>query len=412
VPAGEAQRKARACAKRDRERIQNGFLKMKKWLFRVGGVMAVGCFLPIVFILMGETDSAMVTKFIQNQNLKTMKKVWKGVPVDQKGRFVNTEFPFLPSTIDLLKWKLGPNPQAAEKRTETFQLTIQDPTAFLIGDKDGILWLGHASVFIRLSGKSILIDPVFGDPSYITRYFKLDSPIEKIKNVDYVLITHDHLDHMDESTIRAISLKFPNAKFLAGLESEDLLNEWVGGEDRVQTAGWYQQFLVDEKDLQITFVPVRHWSRRGVFDTNKRLWGGFVVQGGGKTIYHGGDSGYGSHYAEMAEVFPNIDYFIIGIGSYEPRWIMKVNHNNPEDAVQAFVDSKAKFLVPMHYATFDMSDEPPSEPLRRLMQKAMEANLNESVKPLDVHESLVFGDAGSESNIRRASRAGKLKREL
>jgi L-ascorbate metabolism protein UlaG (beta-lactamase superfamily) len=386
-------RGGKAAKRRDSELPPNGFLKMKKLLFRFGGSLAIGCFAAIALILMGENDSATVTNYTQNQNQTTVKKDWKGVPVDQKGRFVNAEIPFLPSSIDLLKWKLGTNPQAAEKQSENFQLKIQDPTEFLSSDKDGILWLGHASVFTRLNGTSILIDPVFGDPAYVSRYFELPSPLEIIKNVDYVLITHDHLDHMDEPTIRAISQRFPNAKFLAGLGSEDLLNVWVRDENRVQTAGWFQQFSIDQEDLQITFVAVRHWSRRGLFDTNERLWGGYVVQGAGKTIYHGGDSGYGSHYAEMAESFPNMDYFIIGIGSYEPRWIMKANHNNPEDAVQAFIDSKAKFLVPMHYATFDMSDEPPGEPLRRLMKKTSDANLNDRVKQLDIYESLVFGDA-------------------
>ena len=80
----------------------------------------------------------------------------------------------------------------------------------------------------------------------------------------------------------------------------------------------------------------------GLFDTNERLWGGFVIEGAGKKIYHGGDSGYGSHYKELAETFGTIDYFIIGIGAYEPRWFMKANHNNPQDAFQAFQDAKRK----------------------------------------------------------------------
>lgn len=366
---------------------------MKKWVFRIFGILAVAFGAVIVFILIGETDAATLTNNVRNENLKTVKPDWKGTPLDQKGRFVNAEFPFLPSSVDLLKWKLGSNPQKQEKLDDQSRLKIQDPTEFLINEKDGILWLGHASVLIRLSGKSILIDPVFGDPSFISRYFELPSPIEKLKRVDYVLITHDHLDHMDESTIREISVKFPDAKFFAGLGSEYLLNVWVGDENRVQTAGWYQQFSTAENGPKITFVPVRHWSRRGLLDTNERLWGGYIVQGGGTTIYHSGDSGYGSHYAEMAEIFPTIDYFIIGIGSYEPRWFMKPNHNNPEDAVQAFIDSKAKTLIPMHYATFNMSDEPPSEPLRRLMKTATEANLVEKVKPLDINESLIFSDA-------------------
>lgn len=363
---------------------------MKKWIFRFFAFLAVIFGILLVLMIIGETDKAVIEKYVKNENLPTVKEDWKGTPLDQKGRFVNTEFPFLPSTIELLKWRFGGNPQAEEKKNDTFKLNIQNPDEFLNSEKDGILWLGHASVLIRLDKKVVLLDPVFGEPSFIDRYFELPSPLDKIKRVDYVLISHDHRDHLDEPTLKAIAQKFPEAKFFAGLESEDLLNDWTGDAKRVQTAGWYQQFIFGDDSLKITFIPVRHWSRRGLFDTNKRLWGGYIVQGAGKTIYHGGDSGYGSHYKEMAEVFPEIDYFVIGIGSYAPRWFMEPNHNDPDDAVKAFLDSKAKILVPVHYATFNMSDEPPSEPLRRLTENVEKNNLNERFKPLDIYESIEF----------------------
>lgn len=363
---------------------------MKKWFFRFIGLLAVIFGGLVVFIIIGETDKAVVEKYVKNENLPTVKADWKGTPVDQKERFVNAEFPFLPSTVDLLKWQFAANPQEEEKKNDTFRLNVQNPDEFLNSEKDGILWLGHASVLIRLGGKVVLLDPVFGTPSLIERYFELPSPIEKIRRVDYVLITHDHRDHLDEATIKAIAEKFPDAKFLLGLGSENLLKDWAGDEKRIQTAGWYQQFALENTDLKITFIPVRHWSRRGLFDTNARLWGGFIIKGASKTIYHGGDSGYGSHYREMAQTFPDIDYFIIGIGSYAPRWFMKPNHNDPDDALQAFLDSKAKILVPMHYATFNMTDEPAGEPLRRLKENIEKNNLNDRLKPLDIYESIEF----------------------
>ncbi len=361
---------------------------MKKWLFRIGIVFGVIILALVSLGLYSETDEAIVTEYTKNENLKTVKENFKGVPVDQKGRFVNLEHPFLPSTVNLLRWKLNGNPQAAEKKNTRSPLKVFDPTGFLNGEDDGILWLGHASVLIRVQGKAILLDPVFGEPSFIDRYFELPTPLEKIKRVDYVLTSHDHRDHLDEPTIRAIAEKFPEAKFLAGLGTEDVLNEWTGDQTRVKTAGWYQPFAIDDEDIEITFVPVRHWSRRGLFDTNERLWGGYIIEAGGKTFYHGGDSGYGSHYKEMAEVFPDIDYFIIGIGSYAPRWFMKANHNNPEDAWQAFKDAKAKFLVPMHYATFDMTDEPPDEPLERLLEAAEKSGETGKIKALQIYENL------------------------
>lgn len=363
---------------------------MKKWIVRI----FVALILLVVIVLTSafvfeKIDSVKVEKHVRNENLETIKADWQGTPVDQKGRFVNIEHPFLPKMSELLKWQLSKNPFKEEKENDTERLQVLDPTAFLNSEKDGILWLGHASVYIRLGGKTILIDPVFGEPSFIEKFVEVPNPVEKIRRVDYILVTHDHRDHCDETTLRQFAQKFPNAKFLGGLEMQELFNEWKTESNAVENAGWYQQFKL-ENDLKITFVPVRHWSRRGLFDTNKRLWGGYVIEGAGKKIYHGGDSGYGSHYRELFETFGAMDFFIIGIGAYEPRWFMKANHNNPADAFQAFRDANAKTLVPMHYGTFNLSDEPPSQPLKLLKQEAEKAGQIEKLKPLQINENLEF----------------------
>lgn len=340
--------------------------------------------------LLEAIDTNVVTKYVKNENLPTVKADWQGTPVDEKGRFVNAEYPFLSKTIDLLKWRFGERPFKTEKENDKERLEVKDPTAFLQSDKDGILWLRHASFFIRIGGKNLLLDPVYGNPSLITKYVDAPSPIEKLPKVDYILLSHDHRDHTDEKTLKQIFRKFPNAEILAGLGMDDLLNDWKTESNQVQTAGWFQQFATDGDDLKISFLPVRHWSRRGLFDMNKRLWGGFVIQGAGKTIYFGADSGYGSHYKQTAELFPEIDYFLIGIGAYEPRWFMQPNHNNPADAVQAFRDANAKLLIPMHFGTFDLSDEPPGQPLKLLKEEAEKANVSDKVRVLQIGESLDF----------------------
>jgi len=363
---------------------------MKKWIIRiiVGLVLTITVVLTSAFVL-EKIDKAVVVKYAKNENLKTLKADWQGTPVDEKGRFVNHEHPFLGSMTDVLKWQLSSNPFKEAKQNDTARLAVLDPAEFLASERDGILWLGHASVFVRLDGISILIDPVFGNPSLITRIVDVPNPLEKIKKLDYVLVSHDHRDHCDENTLRAIARKFPYARFLAGLGMEDLLNSWKSFENGVETAGWFQEFTTGER-LKIAFVPVRHWCRRGLFDMNERLWGGFVISGAGKTIYFGGDSGFGSHYRETAEVFGPIDYFVIGIGAYEPRWFMQANHNNPADAFQAFLDARGKTLVPMHYGTFDLSDEPPSQPLTLLKEEAEKRGLGDKLKPLAINEGFYF----------------------
>ncbi len=358
---------------------------MKKWLARIGLVILILVGALLMIAAWSETDKAMKSGYKSNEELRTVKADWPGTPVDQKDRFINHEFPFLPSTVDLLKWKIGGNQMKTEKENDTGRLEVKDPRPFLESGEDGIMWLGHASFFIRLNGVAILTDPVFGDPSLISRFVPVPSPIDALRQVDYVLLSHDHRDHMDEATLRAIAEKFPNAKFLAGLRSEDVLDEWKTPTNSIGTAGWFQEFAVNDPRLQIYFLPVRHWSRRGLFDTNWRLWGGYVIQSEAATIYFGGDSGYGRHYREAAELFPKIDYFLIGIGAYEPRWFMEPNHNNPSDVVKAFVDSGARTLIPMHYGTFDLSDEPPSQPLQQLMDEAGKAGVAERVRPLAIN---------------------------
>lgn len=341
-------------------------------------------------IIRGENDKAVIKTRAKNENLPTIKADWQGTPVDEKDRFVNAEFPFLPSTIDLLKWRFETKPQKQEKLDDKERLEIKDPTEFLNSGADGILWFGHASFLIRLDGVNILLDPVFGEPSLITPYITPPSPIEKLRKVDYILISHDHRDHCDEATVKQLTAKFPVAKILTGLRMNELVGDWNSSKAEIQTAGWYQQFSLPTDKIKITFLPSRHWSRRGLFDTNWRLWGAFVIEGAGATIYFSGDSGYGSHYKELAELFPKIDYFIVGIGAYQPDWFMKANHNSPSEAFQGFVDSKADALIPMHFGRFDLSDEPPGEPLRLLQEKAAEAGLSDKIRNLQINESIVI----------------------
>ena len=369
---------------------------MKKRLLKIIKIAALIlillCVVLLAVILQSAFDKAVIKNYTKNEQLPTIKTDWQGTPVDGKDRFVNDEFPYLPEVTDLLKWSLSANPQKQEKINDTARLEIKDPTEFLNSDKTGILWFGHASFFIRLNGVNLLIDPVFGEPPFITRYVTIPSPLDKLPKIDFILISHDHRDHCDEATIRQLTAKFPDAPILTGLRMNELLRDWNSSKSEINTAGWYQRFNLPTDKIKIYFTPSRHWARRGLLDTNRRLWGAFVIQGAGKTIYFGGDSGYGSHYRDLAALFPKIDYFIAGIGAYQPQFIMKPNHNTPAEAFQGFIDSKADYMIPMHFGRFDLSDEPPNEPIRLLKEKASEAGLSEKIKNLQINDSIVFGD--------------------
>ncbi|MCF2446789.1 MBL fold metallo-hydrolase [Dyadobacter sp. CY345] len=268
-----------------------------------------------------------VASRIRNPGLKTILSSWQGTPIDKKGRFMNHEFPGTQSFDDALKWMLEKNPQKKTKKNDTWRMQVVKEDSFLNTKEDVVVLLGHSTFFIRLNGKQILIDPIFEKLSMHTRYTDFPLEVAKLNNIDYVLISHSHFDHCDEASLKIIQIQNPDAIFLAGLNMKNLLGKWVG-ESHVQEAGWYQQYKLDD-EVAISFLPARHSSRRSVNDANKRLWGAFAIESKNKTIYYGGDSGYGSHYKEAGELFPNIDVALIGVGAYSPRWFMSPNHQDP-----------------------------------------------------------------------------------
>lgn len=312
--------------------------------------------------------------YLKNPGLRTIKSDWVGTPVDDQNRFQNIEFPFLPKTSDVLKWMFTKNDQRQEKKNDTFRLRIENDLTFKSNKKDCIIWLGHASFFIRLNGVNMLIDPVFYDIRFVKRYTPHAFSPDVFNDLDYLLISHDHRDHCQDKSVRNIVELNPRLEILTGLNMESLLRPW--SRDRpIQTAGWYQQFNTPQ-ETEVYYLPSRHWSKRGISDDNQRLWGAFVIRSSDKTIYFSGDSGYGNHFLEVKKLFHKIDVAIVGIGAYKPEWFMHPNHVSPADAVKAFHDTGARTFIPMHYGTFDISDEPIGEPLRVLKRMESENKMN------------------------------------
>ena len=260
-------------------------------------------------------------KFLLNQELKTIIENWNGNPLDADGNFINLEFPFKSTFYDFLKWQLQPNPDKEEKKNDTFKLKVLNAQNFADSNQDGICWLGHSTFIIRLEGITLITDPIFGTPApLMKRLTRLPITPSKLKNIDYILISHDHYDHLHGESIKLLVQNNPDIKILTGLKTGEYMKDWLDG--RIfQEAGWYQQYSITPDNLKITYLPTRHWSSRGMFGRNQRLWGAFMIQSENYTIYFGGDSGYGSHYKETSELFKNIDYAILGIGAYKPEWL-------------------------------------------------------------------------------------------
>ena len=316
-----------------------------------------------------ETIRNLVSSYTSNPDLPTIPLPfeWKGTPLDSNGRFLNHEFAFINSFKEVLKWQIMKNPQKDEKKKDTWKLECKTDSGFLTSSSDCIVWLGHASFFIRVSGITLLIDPILFDVSLIKRKSPLPVDPNQFKNIDYILISHDHRDHCDTKSLSLLSKNNPNATYLTGLKVDAVIKKCTKS-SAIQAAGWYQQFNT-KPEIKITYVPSRHWGRRYLTDTNVRLWGGYVIEAAGKTIYFGGDSGYGSHFADIGRIFPSVDYALIGIGAYKPEFFMGQSHLSPADGIKAFHDTNAKHLIPMHYGTFDLADEPLSDPIRELKKE-------------------------------------------
>ncbi|ERM81699.1 hypothetical protein P872_19575 [Rhodonellum psychrophilum GCM71 = DSM 17998] len=307
--------------------------------------------------------------FISNPELNTISGLnnWKGTPIDEKGNFQNLYQPFKSSFGDLLKWQTSKNPQKKEKKNETRRLSVKVDNDALQGDADYLIWLGHATYLMQINGKVLLTDPVLIDNLFLKRESKLPISLDNLPALDYILLSHSHRDHCDEKTLEYLSEINPGVTFLTGLGMKDVIISWTKGQ-MIQEAGWYQQFDIPGLDFEITYVPSRHWSRRGLFDENVSLWGGFYLKTNQQSIYLMGDSGSGPHFKDISTALGEPDYCLMGVGAYKPEWFMNQAHISPLDAIDAFNEMGGRYFIPMHFGTFDLSDEPRMEPLDVLIE--------------------------------------------
>ncbi|RYZ80827.1 MAG: MBL fold metallo-hydrolase, partial [Proteobacteria bacterium] len=187
--------------------------------------------------------------------------------------------------------------------------------------------------------------------------------IDQLPKIDVVLVSHNHYDHMDADSIKALTEKF-NPLFITPLGNTKLIQS-LGGKRVTELDWWQETFVPLEGSAQVVkvgVVPAQHWSKRGLFDTNKALWGGFVLQTSKAKIYFSGDTGYAGFFKSIFEKYGPMDLSIIAIGAYEPRWFMKEQHMNPAEAVQAHMDLHSKRTLGTHFGTFQLTDEAIDEP--------------------------------------------------
>lgn len=251
-------------------------------------------------------------------------------------------------------------------KTDLGALSGQDPV---------IVWFGHSSYLLRIAGKNFLVDPVFSGNaaplSFMVKAFPGSNiyRAEDMPRIDYLVLTHDHYDHLDYYTIRKLRTKVGSVICSLGLRSH--LQYWGFAASLITELDWWQSHPL-ENNISLTAAPARHFSGRGI-KRGQTLWSSFILQTGTHNIYLGGDSGYDRHFKEIGERSGPFDLAILEAGQYNKMW--PLIHMMPEETVQAALDLRAHALMPVHWGKFRLSMHPWNEPVKRVLQKAGELNL-------------------------------------
>lgn len=221
-----------------------------------------------------------------------------------------------------------------------------------------VTWIGHSSFLIQLNNKNILIDPIFEDLMFLyKRNFSPGISLKNLPKIDYILISHDHADHLHRKTL--LKLKNYNATIFVPKGAMNWFEK--NNFENVYESEWWQNHIID-KNLKFDFLPAAHWSGQSLRDINKSICGSWMISSNNKNIYFAGDSAYGDHYKKIANKYSNIDLALMPIAPCNPRKDVKDSHLDAREAVNAFLDLNAKNFIPMHWGTFrtnlDMFYEP------------------------------------------------------
>lgn len=243
----------------------------------------------------------------------------------------------------------------------------------LPADKPSLVWFGHSSYLISVGGKKILADPVFSERASPVQYSGPKSypgtmlySMDEFPELDVVVISHDHYDHLDHGTI--LKLKEKTKLFCVGLGVGQHLEHWGVPAEKIREFDWWEGEEVLQ-GIKLTSTPARHFSGRG-FSRNKTLWSSFVLETGGLKIFIGGDSGFDQSFKDIGDKFGPFDIAMLECGQYDVQW--PYIHMMPEETVQAALDLQAKVFLPVHWGKFTLANHPWRDPIQRAVKHAQE----------------------------------------
>ena len=248
---------------------------------------------------------------------------------------------------------------------------VKTDLASLPVEQDTVVWLGHSSWYVQLAGKRILIDPVFSNYaapfSFLNKAFAGDYPwtAQTMPPIDLLIISHDHYDHLDYATLKALMPKIKRVVTPLGVGSH--LRYWGMDPASIDEADWQQKISVGN-DLDIHVLPARHFSGRGL-KRNQTLWASFMLVSGSRKLYYSGDSGYGPHFKAIGEQFGPVDLAILENGQYDQDW--KYIHMMPEETAQAAEDLQARAVLPGHAGRFVLAKHTWDDPYKRLAKASL-----------------------------------------
>lgn len=256
-----------------------------------------------------------------------------------------------------------------------------------------VTWIGHSTLLVQMDHVTFLTDPTWSDTasplSFVgpQRFVAPGVAIDDLPPIDFVVVSHNHYDHLDLGTLARLAARRSETRFFVPMANGDLLRE-VGIEN-VEEMDWGEE--ARHGDVSVRCLAAQHWSRRGLADENRALWASWAVIGKQRRFYFAGDSGYFGGFAEIGRRLGPFDLAAVPIGAYEPKAMMRHAHLDPEEAVRAAVDLGAARAVAMHFGTFNLSDEPLDEPPRRFRAAASASALGERGGwVLDVGETREF----------------------
>lgn len=256
-----------------------------------------------------------------------------------------------------------------------------------------VTWIGHASLLVQMEQVSFLTDPIWSNrPSPLpligpSRFVAPGLAMDDLPPIDFVIISHNHYDHLDLPTLRSLAERNPATVFYVPLGNGALLQQQ--GIANVEELDWGQTRVY--KGVTIHCLPSQHWSKRSLTDDRKALWSSWAVTGAEQRFYFAGDTGYFDGFKMIGEALGPFDLVAVPIGAYEPRAMMRDSHMNPEEALRAAIDLRAERAVGIHFGTFDLSDEPLAEPPQRFNEAAQHSELgSDAAWVLDIGETRAF----------------------